>query len=650
MNHLKNIIQHESLIIVLVAVSVFVAMGLRAYIAFRSEAAINVDERYYMSAAATGAAGLGLYPYVLGFDPIPIYPGNGYVIYLYVWAYQIFGPSVLSLRLVSFIASLIALPPIYLTSKKLYGRETALLGLAIFPWLFFFTSSNSVRMDAVTIAYVAWMAFLLFTALEKKGVIWHLAVGVGMGLGLQVHLNTAAVACAFGFLYLIEYLQSAIETGQWIQSRAPLLVYVSGYLIGLAIFVIFTMRPDPASFMEILAKIRLWDNEIAPTSDDQQRTQSLIQTLASPALLLNKEATRYRLLFNDAPLFEFILGLCGVIGLLSRRTVADRRVFVLVVGALLSGAVIFINDSYFYLMHFLPILSLPLAPLLVYGFLRANAQPVRITHAALFVVAVAGSSIIPLTEALGTRDAPPVLPEPGYVAFVRRVSTPEDDIAGPGEYYVQYFADYPRYISLGGVEQVIGLILFEVDNAVDYWKIKAPDFVFAPLFDEEIRTFLETENYVAITPNVWSSPEKWFKPPDFDNPLAIFDDQVAALGASVNRMTIAPCESLTVMTWWQTLTGDVSSDYSVGMYLTDSSGQIVAQNDGPPAGRVWETWSAFEFASDLREIVVPCDLPAGEYHIELALYHYSTLERLPITAEDTTSTENTSQVLTIRVE
>ncbi|GAB4475402.1 MAG: hypothetical protein Kow00124_16350 [Anaerolineae bacterium] len=79
-------------------------------------------------------------------------------------------------------------------------------------------------------------------------------------------------------------------------------------------------------------------------------------------------------------------------------------------------------------------------------------------------------------------------------------------------------------------------------------------------------------------------------------------------------------------------------DYSVFLHLVDAQGTIAAQLDGPPAeGRhPTTTWARGERVIDLRRIILPPDLPAGEYQLIVGVYNWQTGERVPL-ADGSTS-------------
>ena len=89
----------------MIALTVLVARGVTA---FGTSDLLDWDETYHASTTSTAAHGLGLYPYVLGYPQIPNMGGVGFVIYLYVLAYKLIGPHLISLRLVSFAAGIVA--------------------------------------------------------------------------------------------------------------------------------------------------------------------------------------------------------------------------------------------------------------------------------------------------------------------------------------------------------------------------------------------------------------------------------------------------------------------------------------------------------------------------------------------------------------
>ncbi len=91
--------------------------------------------------------------------------------------------------------------------------------------------------------------------------------------------------------------------------------------------------------------------------------------------------------------------------------------------------------------------------------------------------------------------------------------------------------------------------------------------------------------------------------------------------------------------WWDALEPP-AHDYSIGVYLLDASGALVAQQDGP----LFNFWlrqpletSAMQpgvYYIDYRVLALPPDLPGGRYSLALAVYQSWDGARLPIAGQE----------------
>jgi 4-amino-4-deoxy-L-arabinose transferase-like glycosyltransferase len=104
---------------------------------------------------------------------------------------------------------------------------------------------------------------------------------------------------------------------------------------------------------------------------------------------------------------------------------------------------------------------------------------------------------------------------------------------------------------------------------------------------------------------------------------ATFGNQLALLGYDRTG------DSLTF--YWQAL-APMSEDYTIFVHGLDAAGNLLAQHDGPPQEGNYPTaiWSAGEIVSD----TISLPLPAGTTQLAIGVYLLSTLERLPVTAND----------------
>jgi hypothetical protein len=81
--------------------------------------------------------------------------------------------------------------------------------------------------------------------------------------------------------------------------------------------------------------------------------------------------------------------------------------------------------------------------------------------------------------------------------------------------------------------------------------------------------------------------------------------------------------------YWQSQ-ARASKNYTVFVHLLDANGNVRAQIDREPRNGTYPTsvWEVGEIVRD--EYEVPRDLPAGDYWIELGMYEFPSLARLPI--------------------
>jgi uncharacterized membrane protein len=87
-----------------------------------------------------------------------------------------------------------------------------------------------------------------------------------------------------------------------------------------------------------------------------------------------------------------------------------------------------------------------------------------------------------------------------------------------------------------------------------------------------------------------------------------------------------------VTLYWQAA-ADIPVDYSVFVHLVDEKGQLVAQHDSQPWWEVsvpTSTWKPGEKVLDRHTLSLPANLPPGTYRLQVGVYYWETLERLPV--------------------
>lgn len=76
-----------------------------------------------------------------------------------------------------------------------------------------------------------------------------------------------------------------------------------------------------------------------------------------------------------------------------------------------------------------------------------------------------------------------------------------------------------------------------------------------------------------------------------------------------------------------------AEDLILGLYLLGPNAHLITQLDRQPCAGSYPTsgWKSGEWMVEERRLTLPPDLAPGQYTLALALYHYPSLERLPVT-------------------
>ncbi len=103
----------------------------------------------------------------------------------------------------------------------------------------------------------------------------------------------------------------------------------------------------------------------------------------------------------------------------------------------------------------------------------------------------------------------------------------------------------------------------------------------------------------------------------------------------VKQSPIRPGDSFRVDLHWQAERRG-ENDYTVSVQLLDARGNLVTQQDNAPRGGAYPTliWNAGEIVADSYTLTTPRDAAPGEYRLIVSMYHWQTLQRVPVfTAE-----------------
>jgi hypothetical protein len=111
---------------------------------------------------------------------------------------------------------------------------------------------------------------------------------------------------------------------------------------------------------------------------------------------------------------------------------------------------------------------------------------------------------------------------------------------------------------------------------------------------------------------------------------------VILMGYTVVTPRLRAGEMVDLVLWWRSL-HDGLDERSVLVHLVDAAGNKYAQGDGPPAEGALPTsrWRAGLTVVDARRLLIPADLPPGDYVLLVGMYRWPSLERLPVIQHDT---------------
>jgi hypothetical protein len=144
-----------------------------------------------------------------------------------------------------------------------------------------------------------------------------------------------------------------------------------------------------------------------------------------------------------------------------------------------------------------------------------------------------------------------------------------------------------------------------------------------------------------LTFNAFKASDEWFdavrlvrygtSPPAVTRSIDItLGGEIRLVKANVTDSR-QPGQTLPVELIWLPLR-QPNADYHIFLQLLAADGTLVAQHDSPPNGGYTLTsiWPPGEEVSDRHGLVLPTDLPAGDYQLITGLYHPATGERLTL--------------------
>lgn len=111
---------------------------------------------------------------------------------------------------------------------------------------------------------------------------------------------------------------------------------------------------------------------------------------------------------------------------------------------------------------------------------------------------------------------------------------------------------------------------------------------------------------------------------------ALFGGELLLLAGEAMPQNPPLGETLNLNLYWQT-TAKPKEDYNIFVHLVNRKGEMVAQGDSPPTPFPTTQWTEGDIIKDQRRISLPQGIAPGWYRLEIGLYRYPSLERLPLT-------------------
>ncbi len=142
---------------------------------------------------------------------------------------------------------------------------------------------------------------------------------------------------------------------------------------------------------------------------------------------------------------------------------------------------------------------------------------------------------------------------------------------------------------------------------------------------------------VKVVPIAWPARQE---------PLATLGEGIELAAAELTATTASPGESVNVQLRWQVAAPPRPADLHLFVHLGDPTQTPLAQSDGPVMAGEYppRRWAAGEVFTDTATLNLPGDLPPGTYPVQIGLYDFASVARLPVTIDGQRSPTDTYPV------
>ena len=612
---------------------------------------------------------------MLELTAVDIHPPLYYLL-LHFWM-RLFGPSVVSVRLVSVLIGTATVPLLYIAGRRLSGHLGGLLAavlLAISPFHIYY--SQEVRMYGLVT--LLGLAALTFTA-QWNARAGYPGIGrwVGYVLTATAALYTAYYAAflllALNLYVLIRWLRSRTSSagsagwslrglGAWVGAQAavfllflPWLWYAGGKLLTYVQFKIGVEEDPRLGFLAYLARhLAVFDWGHAEGILASWWWVGLLPLLA---LLLALGFVLWRRRSGrEEPQQQ--AGPEQSQKHHEARPTTDSNLtpaLPLIVLVVVMSCGFAINLT----LPFNPPRSerLLLLALPAYLVLMAMGLLVLARYRRRLAVAMAGLAVILALVSLGFYYTVPRYPDDDYRPLIERVRAlglPSDVVLGVHPWQVGYFQAYipdddARPVLVLTPRQVIPeerqlwaddptLMATDLDRLLEkHGRLWFPDHrSMGRVLESEIEVYLGEHAYPVLAEWHGENTVLSFFAADKPEAQAVsaqFGEWLSLEGAAVSP---GPPEA-----GWGTIAADLNwrlserpdGDYVVGLRLVGPTGHVWAQRDAAPKGGLepFAEWPVGELQVDHHGLLVPAGTPPGAYTLTLRVYDSQNLEVVPVT-------------------
>ena len=164
---------------------------------------------------------------------------------------------------------------------------------------------------------------------------------------------------------------------------------------------------------------------------------------------------------------------------------------------------------------------------------------------------------------------------------------------------------------------------------IDIWRLATHyDMDFRRLIAEGMETVHEVQGVRILLAQGYEEPQE----PAINRSLQVnLDDKIALLGYDLSTDRIQPGQEVWLALYWQAL-APLREEYTVFVHLLDRENSPGGQDDAPPMKGLYPTiyWREEEIVPDEHRLLIPADVSAGRYLLEVGIHSSQTGDRLPL--------------------